>query len=586
MIEVLKKRLNYSQAVNSKYIKYLTFAICFLAVMTIQIVYLFPFDQPLYGHDSAYHYLRTEALKQRIENLDLFNGGVDYLFNNGAGYASSLAYPDILLFIPALLRVFGLGIGTSMSVFLIICNALCYFSMFICVRKISGSGTCGTIAAVIFSLSQYRIDNLFSRFALGEIQSYIFWPIIIYGLYDLIFDNFKKPYVLGLGIGCMLLTHTISAALALGLCLVMFIVFIKRIINSATPRKLFAKLALTALTVITITAFYWLPLLEFMSSCELTVSHPINAASDFTVDVFNLFRDVTLLYADAGMGILIFALLIPRIMLCKNSPICQSIQNQNDKKRHKLLIAADSFMILGFIVCYLSTNIAPWKILGAVFDFMQFSWRFFALAAALLSIAAAVYIFITAKYANVKKTAMIIVTVLAVLSCCAHFKTIAPFHTDKLPDDHYQSSEYTFDVGYGEWLPWATKLNFEEVKNLSGKLILESGEEVSFDRDNGKLTFTAPETGNAYADIPYIWYKGYKATDENGTELKAFMNDKGMLRVDISNAKGLITVEYKLTVIKIVSYIISILTVIILAIFFILKKIRKKSVNSDIIQSA
>lgn len=575
MISILKKDA-IIQIIDSKYIKYLIFMLCFLAVMTIQIVYLFPLDQPLYGHDSAYHYLRTEALKQRIENFDLFNGGVDYLFNNGAGYASSLAYPDILLFIPALLRVFGLGIGTSMSVFLIICNALCYISMFICVRKISGSGTCGTIAAVIFSLSQYRIDNLFSRFALGEIQSYIFWPIIIYGLYDLIFDNFKKPYVLGLGIGCMILTHTISAALALGLCLIMLLIFIKRIIKSPFPGKLFAKLALTAAAVIALTAFYWIPLLEFMSSCELTVSHSIEYTSDYTVEFFNLFRDIPLYLAEAGMGILIFALLIPRIMLCKNSPICKSMQlDENDKKRHKLLIAADAFMILGLIVCFISTKAAPWKILGIVFDFMQFSWRFFALAAALISVAAAVYIFITSRYANAEKAAMIVVTVLAVLSCGAHLKTIAPFHTDKLPDDHYLSSEYTFDIGYGEWLPWTARLNFEEVQNLSDKLILENDEEISFNRNNGKLSFKAPEDGNTYADIPYIWYKGYKATDESGHELETYMNNKGMLRVYISNAKGSVTVEYKLTVIKIVSYIISILTVIILAAIFILKKIQK-----------
>lgn len=68
-------------------------------------------------HDVGYHLLRTEALKQRIEDMNFFNGGIDYLFYNGAGYASSLAYPDLLLYIPALLRTAGVGIGLSMSIF-------------------------------------------------------------------------------------------------------------------------------------------------------------------------------------------------------------------------------------------------------------------------------------------------------------------------------------------------------------------------------------------------------------------------------------------------------------------------------------
>lgn len=233
MIGILKKESNTLK--SKTYINAIICVLCFLAVMAIQMIYIFPLDLPLGGHDAGYHYLRTEALKHRIEEGSFFNGGVDYLFYNGAGYASSLAYPDMLLYIPALLRVAGVGIGTSMSVFVIVCNILCYLSMFICVRKISGSSACGTIAAVVFSLSQYRLDNLFTRFALGEIQSYIFWPIIIYGLYDLIFDDFKRPYVIAIGIGGMLLTHSISTIIALGLCVIMVIIFIKRIVKSITP---------------------------------------------------------------------------------------------------------------------------------------------------------------------------------------------------------------------------------------------------------------------------------------------------------------------------------------------------------------
>ena len=220
----------YNKISNSKtYQKWSVIVFCFLcfaAVILIQIKFMLPLDQPIFGHDVGYHLLRTEALKQRIEDMNFFNGGIDYLFYNGAGYASSLAYPDLLLYIPALLRTAGVGIGLSMSIFLIVCHVLSYFSMFLCVRKISGSPVCGTIAAVIFSLSQYRLDNLFTRFALVEIQANILWPINIFGLYDLIFDEFKKPYVLGIGIAGMLLTHTVSTALALGLCVVYVLIFI------------------------------------------------------------------------------------------------------------------------------------------------------------------------------------------------------------------------------------------------------------------------------------------------------------------------------------------------------------------------
>ena len=147
---------------------------------------------------------------------------------------------------------------------------LAIFSMFLCVRKISGSPVCGTIAAVIFSLSQYRLDNLFTRFALGEIQAYIFWPIIIYGLYDLIFDEFKSRMYLNRNCRYAAYSYRFYSA-CIRLCVLYVLIFIKRLIKN--PRKII-KLGITALIVVAVTSFYWIPLLEFMSSCDLTVAHP------------------------------------------------------------------------------------------------------------------------------------------------------------------------------------------------------------------------------------------------------------------------------------------------------------------------
>lgn len=314
-----------------------------------------------------------------------------------------------------------------------------------------------------------------------------------------------------------------------------------------------------------------------MSSCELTVAHPREVASSFVIEFFNIFRDITLLYANAGMGILIFALCIPRIALCKNSPIYKSLKiSETDKKRPKLILAADAFMIIGFFLCLISTNLAPWKVLAPIFDFMQYPWRLFALAATLISIAAAIFIYILSKYTHSQGTAMIVVTTAAVLCAGMHLQTISPYHMDYRANDFYDYSENTFDISYGEWIPWASQVNIDTVKTLTDTLTLDNGKEISFGRHNGLLKFNLPKDGAEYADIPFIWYKGYTANDEEGQELETSMNDLGMLRVNTLNAKGEITVEYKYTLIKIISPIISIAAVLILTVIFILKKIRNK----------
>ncbi len=69
------------------------------------------------GHDIAYHLLRIESLKTGIQNGLPFLR-VNMLFFNGQGYASSLFYPDLFLYIPALLRVAGVGINASCHIFI------------------------------------------------------------------------------------------------------------------------------------------------------------------------------------------------------------------------------------------------------------------------------------------------------------------------------------------------------------------------------------------------------------------------------------------------------------------------------------
>ena len=67
------------------------------------------------GHDLEYHLLRIESLKEGIRIWRPFMK-VNTLFYGGAGYASSLFYSDILLRIPALLRVCHLSIGKSFHI--------------------------------------------------------------------------------------------------------------------------------------------------------------------------------------------------------------------------------------------------------------------------------------------------------------------------------------------------------------------------------------------------------------------------------------------------------------------------------------
>lgn len=534
--------------------------------------FLFPTDSPITGHDYQYHYLRVEAVKYNIETNNIFSG-IDYLYFGGGGYAG-FAYPEIFLYIPALLRIAGLGIGESMAVFLVLCSSFSYWFMFIFMRGISKSPICGTIGAVLYVLSTYRLDNIITRFALGEVLAYVFWPLILYGLYDFIFDEFKKPHIIGFGFVGMLLSHTISTVLALGLCVIVSLIFVKRILRA--PKKLIT-LAVTAGCAVLVTAFYWIPLLELLFSCEMSVQISAYNTVDNAIPFVRLFKDIMDGGGVAGMKFPVFLLCVPRVFLTSDSPVSKMyLQDKNTKKSKNILVFADTFLIAGLVLALMSTNLVPWDILSAVLNFIQFPWRLFAPASILLIIAGTIYFYYIAEFTKVPMTAMLLITAVSVLIAFVHTEVGGVNHTEPYDTNYYSDTDKTYEIGQGEWLPRAAQGDgVNAVCEMGDNVLLSSGEALPCERENGMLVFDLNENDKVdFAILPYIWYKGYEAKDENGNKRDISMSENGLVQVELSGASGRITVEHKPTPLKTASYFISAFVVIALTALTLIRRIK------------
>ncbi len=152
----------------------------FIAAMLVMCFPLFN-NQLFIGHDWTYHMLRIQSLKEGLLTGQ-FPVRVNPLFLNGYGYASSMFYPDLLLYIPVGLQLLGIGIEESYKMFLILVLAASFLTAYYCGKGITKSSYAGIIFALVFSLSQYHLQNIYTRFAVGEVTAYIFLPFIIYGL--------------------------------------------------------------------------------------------------------------------------------------------------------------------------------------------------------------------------------------------------------------------------------------------------------------------------------------------------------------------------------------------------------------------
>lgn len=501
----------------------------------------------LIGHDTEYHLLRIEALKQQIEMGKPFLK-VNPTFFGGAGYASSLFYPDLLLYIPAILRILGFSIKSSYHIFMILCVVLCYGISYACAKRMTRNRYIGMLFAIIITLSSYHLDDIVVRAAVGEYTAFIFIPLVVYGVYNLCFEDMSKPWILGLGMGLVLLCHTLSFAMCIIMIVLMmafnFDVFIKK------PRLLL-KLVSTAFFTILATIWYWAPIMEQFISTKFYVSQPWIEPAQEAVKVTSIFS-----FAFPTLGVGLMLLLIPRVLI---------FRNEDDT----ILKYADQCIAAGIIFALMASEIMPWDRFGKYFSMVQFPWRIYVISSVLLSIGAAVVVYrltgaicigasdtpkeyddehrVINSDSLINKYGVVLALVLAVM-------TVATIYTYSnqtreyydFSNDYYSYKPYTASVIAGEWLPLSVT-DKDSIVEMAEHAIASDGSEINFERENGVLTFKT-DGRYEYVDVPLIYYKGYSATSGDVRLSLDGNGSNGFVRVYTYGITDEITVYYEGTI--------------------------------------
>lgn len=458
-----------------------------------------------------------------------------------------------------------------MTLFLILCCIVTYAAMYATVKDISGSPISGTIAAVLYSLSQYRIDCLYTRFALGEVQAFIFWPLILWGCMDLIARDGKRLWVLGVGLGGMLLSHSLSVLLACLLCVIFCLLFIKRIITNAGKRK---RLLITAVMTLALTAFYWIPMIRFVMLHDLTLFYPNVIAADNTVDPLTMFSNIRISATQAGIGTILVFTASSRLLLGSRSPLAEPIRQ--DRVHARWL---DTCLLTGFIALFCTTDLAPWKLIGVLLNSLQFSFRLYAVVTVCLAMAGGICLYYVLHGTEIRWIGVIVVCIVCLLTAGMHFQLIAPAHAESPPDDYYTTSA-SRAVCNGEWLPIKAKNAVMEWETQTDLLELSNGTHPPYMRSRGTIVFSVDEPCE-YANLPLVWYYDYKAFTKSGRELSVTANEQGLVQVDVTDVTGDITVKYVVSITTKAAYTLSVAALLFLLAILIVMRGRRRNVTSN-----
>ncbi len=564
---------------------YIILLICLLLVLCVVIPLCGV--QTFLGHDIYFHMTRMEALAQEIDAGNI-PARLYYFVYDGYGYASPMFYGDLFLIIPALLILAGMPMPLAYKTFMILCVCACVLTAYYCGRRMFKKKSAGVVFAFTYAVSSYFAVDVFTRAAIGEMQAFVFVPLAFLGLHSIINEEGKYWYYLPIGLAAVLFSHLITSVLTAAFLLVYALIHTLKLVKN--PKKIGA-VAICALVFLLISASFLLPLLEQLNDTgflatdgsSATVFGTMEQRSMSVKQLFSLFnlKESYEYWIPNGIGYLPIILLIFRFVVLRKTKFC----------------AGDAYLITCNLLLFMISEKFPWEItfFQNLFGTIQFPWRIMLFATLFMALAASDYC-----SRMEKQDATTFVCLACVAGICAYgsvfiprYATYASYEKTGQQVTYYKGNNIGFNIGTGEYLPSGT--NRTALYNR-GKVIKSDGAKKTFTQEKNGDMYIPIEYGEdmgTYMDLPLIKYKGYTAvfTDKQGNEtpLTVEYGENNVVRIFLSDIKtdGTVYVTYSGTAVQHISFWVSLLSVIALAViilYFRVIRVRKPCQSSTLAQ--
>jgi hypothetical protein len=497
-----------------------------MIALTILISIPYLNKESIFVHDISYHTNRIVELANELKN-----GNFPVLIHSnllgGFGYANSIFYPELFLYIPAILVYCGVNFLISYKILTILSTfftiLFTYYSANIIFKKKNIAWT----VTLLYSTAFYRLTDIYVRGAIGEVLAITFLPLILAGIYEILLGDNKKWWIICFGFFGLVNSHVLTFTMSVIFIILLCVININKIFKD---KKRLINLVIAGVISILLICSFVLPYLEQASNDKFNVDEKIydgaflkSYSVSFKELINNKFSGGDY-YKCIGTILLVLPFFIFK---CKD-------------KENETIFMKQIFSI-GVILLIMTT---------------QFPYRLNIIITLIFSFVGG---YSVCNLINNKEEINYLLYIGIILFT---LNLLSQVVVNGLNLTEEQILNFA-PVGNAEYEPLGLILDDKDVHNIN------SEEKIDFERYGSKIEFYYEDTENEMIiHIPFTYYKGYKAyiedTSGNKTELTV-SEDENTKNVIISNNEiitGKITVEYKITFIQIISYIITTLTMI------------------------
>lgn len=536
------------------------FWIFFIVLCLLSVYTTISYYNIQHGDDFYFHLRRFNALTDAFRD-GTFPSYIDYKAIQGYGYLSNTFYSDIILLPFALINMFT-GSEFAYRFMIFFMTAFCGISMYWSMKIIYKNTFAAFLSAILFCFCNYRLFALYNRGALGETLAFSFFPLIMLGLYYIIFGNYKRNwYVIAIGFTLIIYTHVLSSIIAFITTIIFIAIYNKPLRQE--PRRLLYLLLAGGVTLLSTSYFVFSLLEQMLSNSFYYQSQAWADPSLYSTSIYWLLLGMTEgltqpeQFFFPKIGLLLCIGLFVRLFIYEKSVKLKSI---------------DIFVIVGLAYLACASNLVPWKYLPST---IQFPWRLFAFVSFFFAIAGGYYI---SRLMHTKIRSLIalvlfifFISVIVAGGSVNYNRTINP---ERLAWNAPPEILYHNIGGGMEYLPSRihSKDFFDERDNTT--LPTRNDTHINnFVRDGKFTRFDVTLVNKDNLELPLIYYKGY-SVKLDGKEIPIKQSDNGLIQI-IANQSGRVEAYYKGTTTQYASFAITIASILALCAYLYTDKKRR-----------
>jgi len=533
-----------------------------LALSGIFLISCYPLfsDSLIAGDDIPFHLLRIEGIAAGLSQ-GVFPVKIHPVWAQDYGYAVGVFYGDFALYFPAILRLLGFSIQTAFKYFVALMQLATVVVAYFTFKRMFHSEKGGILGSLLYSLSLYRLVDVYTRASVGEFTAMLFFPIVFCGFYLIFMESdrtnwWKHSMITALGLTGLIQSHILSCEMTVLFVVITCVLLIRLVIK---PYK-FLALASGAVLTLLLNLGFLVPFLSYFNenitihSSEWTGSTngAIQDTGLFPTQLFTLFQkslggtwgsaEGISNEATFGMGIA-FLLGIGVFLYLAGCHHKECMKNCNFKP-------ACFSLGLGCLALWMSTCYFPWDSLAASSPLLdklivsvEFPWRMLAPATVLLTFVSC-YAFSQLTFSVKEHGKSIVVGCVALLLINAgwYFYDLC-FTSD--PYQVYDTYELdTMAMYSNDYLPAGTNTDLI----VEGKVLFENVSIDSYSKMGTKiLCHVTAEDKNGFIDFPLNYYEDYHCSVlESGDELEVSAGTNNMVRISVpADFNGSLEISFK-----------------------------------------